>query len=316
MPGGRDEGLADAAPFRRADRDVLQVGILRRQPPGGGHRLVVAGVHAARLRIDLLGQLVRVGRLELREAAVFENQLRQPIRFSQLFEHVLGRRGLPGGRLAQHRQLHLLEQDVAQLLRRIQIERSAGLLVRIGQDLHQAFRQLGALHAQHLAVQQHAVMFHAQQHRDQRLLDFFVQFRQRRYAAELRPQHLVQPQRDVGVFGRIFGRLVHRHLAEGDLLRAFAGDVLVVNRLDAEILRGRRIHVVADGHAVPHVGFEHRVEAHAAQRDAVIGEHVCVVLQVVADLGMLLGLQQRLEARQAGVAIELVRGAGIVVAQR
>ena len=52
---GRDERLADAASFGRADRDVLQVRILRRQSAGGRHCLVVTGVYAARLRIDLLG---------------------------------------------------------------------------------------------------------------------------------------------------------------------------------------------------------------------------------------------------------------------
>ena len=51
----RDEGLADAPAFGRADRDVLQVRILRRQPAGRGHRLVIAGVHAAGARVDLLG---------------------------------------------------------------------------------------------------------------------------------------------------------------------------------------------------------------------------------------------------------------------
>ena len=52
---GRDECLTDAPPLGRAYRDVLQVGILRRQPAGGGHRLVIAGVHAPGTRVDLLG---------------------------------------------------------------------------------------------------------------------------------------------------------------------------------------------------------------------------------------------------------------------
>ena len=52
---GRDEGLADAPALGRADRDVLQVRILRRQPAGGGDGLVIAGVHAPGPRVDLLG---------------------------------------------------------------------------------------------------------------------------------------------------------------------------------------------------------------------------------------------------------------------
>ena len=45
-------------------------------------------------------------------------------------------------------------------------------------------------------------------------------------------------------------------------------------------------------------------------------EHVRVVLEVMADLGVLLRLEQRLELREARVAIELVGRAGVVVPQR
>ena len=42
-----DEGLADLAAFLGADRDVLQVGILARQPTRRCHELVEGGVDAA-----------------------------------------------------------------------------------------------------------------------------------------------------------------------------------------------------------------------------------------------------------------------------
>src|SRR3546814_2616589 len=60
----RDEGLADAAAIVGADRDVLQVGITGREPPGGCAGLVVAGVHAAVVRVGHLRQLVGIGRSE------------------------------------------------------------------------------------------------------------------------------------------------------------------------------------------------------------------------------------------------------------
>ena len=47
----RDEGLADAPAFGRADRDVLQVGVVARQPPRHRHRLRVVRVHAAGARM-------------------------------------------------------------------------------------------------------------------------------------------------------------------------------------------------------------------------------------------------------------------------
>ncbi len=45
-------------------------------------------------------------------------------------------------------------------------------------------------------------------------------------------------------------------------------------------------------------------------------EHVRVVLEVMAHLGVLFRLEQRLELREARVAIELVGRAGVVVPQR
>ena len=65
-----DEGGADAPALGGADRDVLQVGVGRRQAPGDRHRLREAGMHAAGGRVDHLRQLVGVGVLQLGEAAV------------------------------------------------------------------------------------------------------------------------------------------------------------------------------------------------------------------------------------------------------
>ena len=44
------EGLADGAALGRAHRDVLQIRLERRQPPRGGGRQRIGGVHAPRLR--------------------------------------------------------------------------------------------------------------------------------------------------------------------------------------------------------------------------------------------------------------------------
>src|SRR3546814_10758449 len=71
------EGRADAAAVLAADRDVLQVGIARRQAPGRRARLVVAGVHAAGVGIDHLRQLVCIGAAQFRKPAVVEDHSRQ-----------------------------------------------------------------------------------------------------------------------------------------------------------------------------------------------------------------------------------------------
>src|SRR5690606_23609918 len=57
VAGRCDEGLADTPALLGTHRDVLQVGIGRRQPAGGSDRLVVGGVHPAGVGIDQLRQL-------------------------------------------------------------------------------------------------------------------------------------------------------------------------------------------------------------------------------------------------------------------
>ena len=68
--------------------------------------------------------------------------------------------------------------------------------------------------------------------------------------------------------------------------------------------------------AVPDVRLEHRVVAHAGELDAVVRQHVRVVLEMMADLAALRILEQRLQCREHLVAIELLGRAGVVVLQR
>ena len=60
-----DEGVADLAADLGADRDVLQVRVGRRQPPGLRAGQAEAGVDAAGLGVDLRLQRVGVGRSSL-----------------------------------------------------------------------------------------------------------------------------------------------------------------------------------------------------------------------------------------------------------
>ena len=86
MPGLGDKGAADAAAFLGADRDVLQVGVVRREPPGRRHRERVGGVHAPAVAVDLLGERVGIGRFELGQLAPFEDVARHLVQRRQLLE--------------------------------------------------------------------------------------------------------------------------------------------------------------------------------------------------------------------------------------
>ena len=127
VAGRGDEGGADLAAERGADGDVLQVGIGGREAAGGGADLVEGGVHAA-FGVDELRERVEVGGLELGELAVFEDEGGDGVVLGEFFEDVL--RGGDDLALAVLHGLgeeHLVEEDVAELLGRVDVEAVAGL---------------------------------------------------------------------------------------------------------------------------------------------------------------------------------------------
>ncbi len=91
----------------------------------------------------------------------------------------------------------------------------------------------------------------------------------------------MQLQCDVGILGGVSGGAVDLHLIERNLFRTLAGDILVRGRRDAEIFLGGRGHVMAPRNAVQNVGFEHGIKSLPGEGDAMIGEHMSIVLQVV-----------------------------------
>jgi hypothetical protein len=101
---------------------------------------------------------------------------------------------------------------------------------------------------------------------------------------------VVQAQGDVGVFGGVFGGAGQLDLAEADLLGALAADLGVGEGLEAQVAAGQGIHVVGLV-ALEHVGFEQGVFRDAGQRDAVVGQDVGVVLEVLAELAVGVGFE-------------------------
>src|SRR5215475_12941502 len=120
----------------------------------------ISAMCAAGRRVDLLHQRVRIGALQLRQLAPLEHARRQVVTLRrQLLEHV-GAGGVGAGlALLAGAQSHLVEQHVAQLLGRADVEGMAGefvdLLLELGEALGEVARQaieLGAvdLHPRHL----------------------------------------------------------------------------------------------------------------------------------------------------------------------
>src|SRR5688572_27517654 len=129
----RDERLADELPLLAPDRDVLEVRVVAREPAGSGDRLVERRVDATRLRVHDRRQRVHVGALELRQRAVLEQQAPDRVAGDRLERGCV--RGIETGTgLLRPRdpadlvQLELVEEDDAELLRRVDVERLAGEL--------------------------------------------------------------------------------------------------------------------------------------------------------------------------------------------
>ena len=235
--GRRDEGRADAPAFGGAHGNVLQVGLGRCQPAGDGDGLREAGMDAAGRGIDHLRQLVGVGVLELGDAAVVEDQPRQRVVEGELLQHLLvGRRRL-GRRALDHRQALALEQDLAELLGRVEVEGLARRLVGARFEFEHAAAELVALPRQRRAVDQHAVALHAVEHLGHRQFDVAVEAFELFLRRQPRRQRLMHAQRDVGILGGVFGGALDGDLGEADARGALAGDLVVADGVQPGVAR-------------------------------------------------------------------------------
>ncbi len=191
---------------------------------------------ALRLRIGIFDQVVGIGALQLRHLAIVEHQPRQGhALLRQIFEHLDVGRPLARRRLLAAGQLHLVEENLAQLLRAADIERPAEQSVRLLLDGVHARAEILRQGAQDLRIDADAGQFHVRQdwrHAAlQRLID-----RGHAFARQAGLQHMPQAQRDVGVLGCVArGGL---ELDELERLGRLAGarDLLERNRLVAEML--------------------------------------------------------------------------------
>ena len=201
------------------------------------------------------------------------------------------------------------------MLGRAQVEAFAGFLVGFLLEFCHTLCQFLAVLAQCAGVDHRAPLLHAGQYWNQWQVDIFVHFLQPAGFFQLRTQHLVQSQGDIGVFCGVGASLLQINLVEGQLLGAFAGDGFESDGLLAQVLHGQRVHVVTRPYGIEHVGLQHGVFRNAFQMYAMIGQHVLVVFEVLAELGFLRVFQQWFQLIQHCVPVQLFRGAHIIVAK-
>src|SRR5262249_26323960 len=128
--GCRHEGGADAPAFFGAYGDVLQVGIRAGEPAGRRDRLVEGRVHPTGGRVDQRRQGIDVRRLELRQGAELEDLRRQRVLAREARQDVdVGRQPGLSAPHATGRDLQVVEEHLAQLGRRVDVEGAAGSVV-------------------------------------------------------------------------------------------------------------------------------------------------------------------------------------------
>ena len=280
----RDEGAADAAAGFAAHRDVLQVGVGGGEAAGAGDGLVVAGVDAPGVRVDEFGQAVGVGGFEFGESAVFEDEARQfgAVAFGEFGQHFFVGARLAFRGFAQDGQAELVVEDFLELFGRAEVEGAAGEGVRRVFEGGELAADFGALCGERCRVDAHAGGFDFVEQFCQRHFEFAVECVELWHGGEFGCEVVFQTQGDVGVFAGVGGRGFERDLVEGELFRAFAGDVFEGGGLVVEVVVGEVVKVVAGGGAVDGVAHQHGVVFDAAQFDAGAGEYVAVVFVVLA----------------------------------
>ena len=279
------EGAADGPALLGADGDVLQVGIAGSQAPGGHGGLVQAGVYAARHGVHHLRQGLHVGAQQLHHLPVAQQLPGDlgALGLRQLLEHVLvgaGGLGLPS---ELHRLVaQLPEQDTAKLGGAVEVEGLArelkdSCLCSFSLAMH-AHGELG----KDIQVKPHTVGFQGRQHLHQRQVHLLVEAPQP-VIREHDLQLVAELQRQVRVLGSVLHCGLELGLVEALLALPLADDLLEGDGLHVQVARGQVIQVVA------HAALQQEAEHHAVvrqprHRQAVAGQHLQVVLEVLAAL--------------------------------
>ena len=147
---------------------------------------------------------------------------------------------------------------------------------------------------QALGIYRNTVALNARKHFDQRQLNIIQHLRQTPFAFDLGTQRLLQPQGNINIFAGVRRRLFQGDLVKGQLLGALTSNLFKGDGLFTQILERQRIHIVAGGGGVEHIGGQHGVGKRARHGNCVVGQHGDVVLKILANFGFFRVFQQRL----------------------
>jgi hypothetical protein len=114
----RHERGSDLPSELGANGDVLEIGIRRRETPGGRTDLIKGGVQTTARGIDQHRQGIHIRAFQFRELSIVQHLARDFVLRRQAFQNIRrGRDGLPFSVLHRRGQIHVFEQNLAELLR-------------------------------------------------------------------------------------------------------------------------------------------------------------------------------------------------------
>ena len=191
------------------------------------------------------------------------------------------------------------------------IEFVARQLVDFGLQIAETLLEILGQPLQHPGVGADAGALHVGQHADQGPFQGLVDAHHA-VGDQPRAEQAMEPAGDVRILRRIVQRLVEGHLVEGHLRFARPGHVLELDGLVGEMQLRQLVHAVAVKAALEHVGQDHRV-VERSHMDAVAGEDLVVVFDVVPDLEDRRVLEQGLQHLYRLVPRNLRHGLGGLV---
>ena len=224
----------------------------------------------------------------------------------ELFQHLLRRALLAAGRLLQRGQFQLVEQHLAKLRPRVDVECPAGQGERFGLDRRDPVGELARQLLEPLDVDLHARRLHPRQHGDERPLELGVQLPQALFFHLGRQDRLDPPGR-VGVLAGILGHPVDRDLVHPPLRLSLADQIGDRNHRVIEQALRKLIEVVVALAALEQVTQDHRVGDRPIEFDAGALEREHVVLDILADLFDVRVAQYGPESREGRRRVEHAR---------
>src|SRR5580704_14700553 len=251
VAGLNGEGGPDLAAEFGADGNVLQVGVGGGQASSGGAGLIESGMETPGGWTEQCGKSIDVGRFELRELAELEHEARDFVIGGQALEHIDGGRdGFPFAVLHGLGQVEFVEEDVAELARRVDVEFEAAMAVDLP-GLGVDFPPQARGHAgQGRGVDLHSGFFHAGKNGDQREVNGCVKLPESGLFDFVRECD-GEAAGDIGGFGKISGEL-EIEAAQRDFGQSMRG----IGRIEQVRVKAR---VVADA-GEPYVRSIERVQ--------------------------------------------------------